>query len=91
MRIDAYNQVNQLYKATNIKNIKKSNSDYRSDKVELSTQGADYQLVKKVMAETPDVREDLVSNLKSRIDAGQYQVSAEDFAEKIISNYKQKR
>ena len=87
MRIEAYNQVAQLYQTSNTKNTSaasKANSMGR-DQVQISSTGKDYNAAKAAIAESPDIREDLVADIKARIKAGTYDVSAEDFADKLLS------
>ena len=89
MRIEAYNQVAQLYQTSNTKNTNaasKVNSMGR-DQVQISSTGKDYQVAKAAVSESADIREDLVADIKARIKAGTYDVSTDDFAEKLLSNY----
>ena len=43
MRIDAYNQISQIYQTTERRTVGKKNSVYGSDKVEISQFGKDYR------------------------------------------------
>lgn len=87
MRIEAYNQVAQLYQTSNTKNTtaaSKANSMGR-DQVQISSTGKDYQVAKTAVSESADIREDLVADIKARIKAGTYDVSSDDFAAKLLS------
>ncbi|MDE6919304.1 MAG: flagellar biosynthesis anti-sigma factor FlgM, partial [Lachnospiraceae bacterium] len=42
---------------------------------------------KKALAATPDVRQNLVSSIKERIDNDTYEVDMEDFAGKLLEKY----
>ncbi|MBQ9234596.1 MAG: flagellar biosynthesis anti-sigma factor FlgM [Lachnospiraceae bacterium] len=55
-----------------------------------SSLGKDMQVAKNALLTTPDVRESLVSDIKSRMDAGTYDVSTEDFASKLVSAFASK-
>lgn len=66
---------------------KTGKSGKERDTVALSTQAQDYQSISKVLSETPEVREDLVSELKAKIDSNSYSVSADDIASKLISKF----
>jgi len=55
-----------------------------ADHVSLSSTANDILGATKAVAELPDVREDKVAELKARIQAGQYNPSAEEIASKII-------
>ncbi|MBE5943507.1 MAG: flagellar biosynthesis anti-sigma factor FlgM [Lachnospiraceae bacterium] len=90
MRIGTYNMISQLY-GTN--SSKKSNTatstSYASfrDEVSFSSVGKDMQTAKSALATTPDVRESLVNDIKTRMANGTYEVSNEDFATKLMSAY----
>ena len=87
MRIDAYNQVNQIYQTAAQSKINKTDSaKQKDDKVEISQIGKDIHLAKKAIQEQPDVREDKVQEIKAKIAAGTYEVSMSDVAEKMLSN-----
>ena len=53
MRIDAYNQVTQLYKTNSTKKAYKTNTAQAADKVEISQMGKDYQIAKNAVAAAP--------------------------------------
>ncbi len=89
MRIEAYNQVAQLYQTSNTKNTvaaSKTNSMGR-DQVQISSTGKDFQVAKAAVSESADIREDLVADIKARIKAGTYDVSTDDFADKLLSQF----
>lgn len=52
--------------------------------LELSDAAREVQMVKRQLAETPDIRVDRVAALKARVEAGTYNVSGEDIADLII-------
>jgi negative regulator of flagellin synthesis FlgM len=87
MRIDAYTQITQVYSTEKKNNIKQNIKTTKNDEVEISQQGRDYQIAKKAVADTSDVREDLVAKYRSDIQSGKYDVSANDFANKVIDSY----
>ena len=49
--------------------------------------GKAYQAAKSAVNEAADVREDKIADIKSRIDNGTYNVSAESFADKLLEKY----
>ena len=59
----------------------------RRDKLSISRTGQDYQIAKQAVKDAPDIREDKVSDLKSRIESGSYEVSAKDFATHLMEQY----
>ncbi|HRR41716.1 MAG TPA: flagellar biosynthesis anti-sigma factor FlgM [Syntrophales bacterium] len=54
------------------------------EKVDLSAAAKDIGQLKGVIAELPDVREDKVNDLKSRIEQGTYNVSGEKIVDKML-------
>ncbi len=87
MRIDAYNQVQQLYGRPAAKQVKKETSRSFSDQLQISNVGKDIQTAKAAVAGSSDIREDLVADIKSRIDNGTYSVDADSFAQKLFERY----
>ncbi len=88
MRIDAYNQVAQLYGVqSNYKTQKTSSVSAPKDQVSISQVGCDYQVAKSAVSEASDIREDKVAQLKSMIDSGNYSVEPGDFASKLLEKY----
>lgn len=87
MRIDAYNQISQIYQTNKKHTVNKTSQVYGSDKVEISQFGKDYQIAKQAVAQASDVRADKVADIKARIDAGTYSVSNDDFAAKLAEKY----
>ena len=90
MRIDAYNQIQQAYgpKKTGKADEKKTVSSSFRDQLILSSAAKDAATARQAVANAPDVREDLVSSLKQRIDSGSYEVSTDDFAAKLLEKYR---
>lgn len=87
MRIDAYNQITQIYQASKPQATAKKSAVMGSDKLEISQFGKDFQIAKQAVAAASDVREDKVAQMKSRIESGNYDVSADDFAAKLAEKY----
>lgn len=87
MRIDALNQVSRLYKMGDGKKTLKTGSAAGSDHVEISQIGKEFQVAKKAIAASPDVREERVNALKQQIDSGTYEVSDEALADKLLDQY----
>ena len=88
MRIDAYNQIAQLYGVSKTARTQKTQGTASvSDQVSISQAGRDYQIAKKAVSEASDIREDKVAQLKSMVDAGTYSVEPGDFASKLLEKY----
>lgn len=93
MRISAYNQMVKVYGDQSVKKTKATTSVSTAsavDQVSLSTTGRDFQVAKAALSSVPDVREDKVKALKERMANGTYEVSAQDFADKILTAYQNK-
>lgn len=88
MRIDAYNQIAQIYGAQNtVKTTKTQAVAGKRDQVTISQAGRDFQVAKNAVSEASDIRESKVAQLKSRIEAGTYKVDEGDFASKLLEKY----
>jgi negative regulator of flagellin synthesis FlgM len=93
MRIEAYNQVAQIYGANKVHkslNKEKVNSMGRDEVRIQSTFGKDLEVAKNAVKEAPDVRSDKVNDIKSRIDAGTYSVDTGDFAALLLSKLEER-
>jgi len=87
MRIDAYNQINQIYKTSSKMKSQPVSKMGESDKVEISSIGKDIQVAKQAVNSAPDIREDKVAELKTSINNGTYNISNDTFADKLITSY----
>lgn len=91
MRIDAYNQVSQLYKASKLSKANKAYGNVpaqaNQDQLQISTTGRDYQTAKRAVAGAPEIREAKVAHLKEQMNSKNYQVDNGDFAAKLIDKY----
>ena len=88
MRIEAYNQVAQIYKthkSAGTDRAAKTAAGY--DELQISSFGRDYQVAKQAVADAPDVREDRVAAVAAKMNSNRYQVSTEDFACRLIEKY----
>jgi len=66
MRIDAYNQIAQVYKTTSAAKLQKTeNARHGRDEVQISSFGRDYQIAKQAVTEAADIREDKEENQMS--------------------------
>ena len=86
MRIDAYNQIAQVYKTTSAAKLQKTeNARHGRDEVQISSFGRDYQIAKQAVTEAADIREDKVAEAK--VNSGNYFVDTADFAKKLLEKY----
>lgn len=89
MRIGAYTQIQQVYNTTKPAKVSKTQKKGFSDALSISGAGKDMQTAKAALSETPDIRKDLVSDIKAKVDAGTYGVSGESFADKLLEKFNQ--
>ncbi len=54
------------------------------DRLEFSVQGKELQYLSERVVEAPEVRAERVAEIESRIDAGTYNIKAQEIAESII-------
>ncbi len=88
MRIEAYNQVAQIYKANQKAAASKAvRTGAGMDEVQISSFGHDYQIAKQAVAEASDIREEKVAELAAQVRSGEYNVSTEEFADKLLEKY----
>lgn len=85
MRIDAYNQVAKMYQSTKVKPVNKVQKSKTSDAFEISQAGKDYQTAVQAVKESADVREDKVNQIKEALASGTYNVTGEEFAERMVA------
>ncbi len=84
--------VNQIYKANKVEG-KKAVSEAVStlnkrDNVQISKEAMDFQTVLKSVKQLnnlPDIREEVISPIKEKLDNGSYKVDSKSLAEKILS------
>ncbi|WP_342758459.1 flagellar biosynthesis anti-sigma factor FlgM [Kineothrix sedimenti] len=91
MRIEAYSQVQQIYKKEKVDKSQKTVSASVSDQLSISSVGKEYHTAKQAIAGIADVREELTAPLKKSIQAGTYEVSTEKFADKLLQKCEEMR
>ena len=85
MRIGGFNQIAQIYNNSTIKQTESKKRPGFSDALEISGAGKDYQMVKQALSSVPDVREDVVADIKSQIADGSYNVPNSVLADKLLA------
>lgn len=91
MRIEAYSQVQQLYQAKKVRSTQQVGNVARTDQVQISSIGKDIQIAKAALAGSSDVRENLTAPIKAKIQNGTYEVSKEQFADKLMKKFEEMR
>ena len=84
MRIEAYNQVHQLYQAKKVGNVREKSGVARKDQLQFSNLGREIGAAQTALAAAPDIREDLVAPIRTKIQNGTYHVDTESFAQKLM-------
>ncbi len=88
MRVDALSQIQQVYGVNKSRRTSKTASTSSArDAVEISSIGRDIQTAKTAVKESPDIRQEKVAALKSKIQSGTYDVSGESFADKLMQKF----
>ncbi len=88
MRVDAFAQIQTMYNLGNKnKQVKTETTKSFSDQLQISSIGKDLRTAKQAVASSADVREDLVADIKSKIDAGTYSVDSDSLAEKLFAKF----
>ena len=84
MRIEAYNQVHQLYQAKKVNQMREKSSAAQTDQLQFSDFVKEIRAAQAALAEAPDVREDRTAPVKAKIQNGTYHVDAASFAQKLM-------
>lgn len=87
MRIDAYNQISQVYGVKGKVKTTQVNRTSQTDKLEISSLGRDMQIAKQAVSNAPDVRMDKANQLKSQIQNGTYDVDSSSFADMLLQKF----
>ena len=87
MRIEAYNQIQQVYNAKRVRPVKGVEQASATDNVQISSIGKDILTAKNAVKNVPDVREDLVASIREKLQKGSYDVDAGSFADKLMERF----
>jgi negative regulator of flagellin synthesis FlgM len=87
MRVDAYNQINQLYQTSKPRKTTKVSGTTAADQYKVSSKGQDYQIAKNALSAVSDVREDKVAQYKEALASGSYNVSSQEIADSLVSKF----
>ena len=92
MRIDAYNQISQIYQPGRVsrtnRNAPVTGAKPATDGLQISQMGLDYQTARAAVANAPDIREDVVAVAKQNLESGKYDnLSGASFADKLLEKF----
>jgi negative regulator of flagellin synthesis FlgM len=65
--------------------LKASVSPDNTDRVDLSTGSQDVQKMREILQQTPDIRTERVSDLKERIERGEYRPAPQEVADRMLA------
>lgn len=68
--------------------VEKAGSIQKPDSIELSPEGQEISRIKTILDNAPDVREQMVEDLRSRIENGTYKVDSKDIAKAMLDEIK---
>ena len=87
MKINNFNAINKIYRSNSTSAMRRVDSAQSfSDRLEFSKTAKSYTVANSAVSSAPDVRLDKVNAIKAQMAAGTYNVSAEDVADKILSD-----
>lgn len=84
MRIEAYNQVQQIYQASKVKKAPAGGSVSQTDQLQFSSFGKEIGTAQAALSGVPDIREELTAPIKAKIQSGTYKVDNASFAERLL-------
>lgn len=87
MRIDAILEISQIYQANGMKKKIGRSTAVARDTVEISGFGRELQVAKQAIAQTEEVREDRVAELKASMANGTYNVPMGALADKLLNGF----
>ncbi len=88
MKIQSNPNIQKIMKAYGKSAPKTQKSEgvkFEEDKIEISSQAKEIQVAMKALKETPEIREDMVNDIRAQIKNGTYKPSSEDVAEKLLN------
>ena len=87
MRINGVSNPYEVYQTQRTTNVARlSRAEEKKDIVALSEQAKEYQVAARALKAVPDVRQDKVNEIQSKIESGNYNVSSKDIAAKLLGN-----
>ena len=79
-------QISKMYETTSVKRVPANSTKVAGkDELNLSETAKYFQLAFKAAKDAPDIRTEKVETIKAQMDAGTYNVSAQEVASKMAS------
>ena len=83
--INNMSKVNNLYKNdVSVKYETQTKINNKKDELDISSVARDYQTLARALANTPDIREERVNELKLQMESDTYVVNAKQIADKLL-------
>jgi len=80
-------QVSHNQKVTPLTVNTNKNNMLSEEKIELSTQASYLKKIREIVEQTPDIREEKVTLLREKIAAGNYTISGQEIADKMLEEF----
>lgn len=88
MRINGLNNVNNVYKSNKAtKTYGASNVGGSKDTLAISDFAKELQVAKQAVDHAPDIRQARVDEIREQMEAGKYNVTASQLADKLLNKY----
>lgn len=88
LRISSLMKTYDIHAGKKTNEVKRvSREEEKTDVVAISSQGRDYQVAKNAVMQSPDVRQDRVNEVKSKMTNGEYNIDSKTLANKMIENH----
>ena len=84
MRVEAYNQVQQLYQTKKVNKTRQTGSESRTHQLQFSSLGKDIRAAQAAVAGAPAIREEMTASIKAQIQNGTYKVDNASFADRLL-------
>lgn len=84
MKITNLFNTTNIYNKSNINGKKLEKAKKPNDSFVVSDKARDFQAVLKAVSNSPDLREEKVNSILKKMEQGNYNVSAEDIANKLL-------
>ena len=84
MRIEAYNQIQQIYQTSKVKKTPAGGNASQTDQLQFSSFGKEIRTAQAALSGVPDIREELTTSIKARVQNNTYSVDNVSFAEKLL-------
>lgn len=86
MRINKIDSVYQVYNKSKVNKVGKDHYQEQMDQLKISERALDFQHALNRVKDVEDIRTDKVNNIKTRIEAGSYNVSGREIANKMVDS-----